>query len=258
MKRVSTPSERLWARRAEWADTTTFAGRRGRDRAPVTLAVTAERIAGGTELRAATADFLDDLRWSGDADDALHRISAEPCHVDAHTDAYLAALAEHVAAAHGRPTPDWTRRPGRFLDHFWWPSRTTGLHARAGRITRGVPPPRHLHRPLDACSHLMNRQDIVAALTTLGARLAAAGVTADLYVVGGAAIALAYDERRSTRDLRGGGPGHLSMARDPARFHVVRRTPGAPVVVAVGRQLRRGLAATADRSVTVLYANTTR
>lgn len=131
MKRVSTPSERLWARRAEWEDTTTFASRRGRDRAPVTLAVTAERIADGTELRAATADFLDDLRWSRDADDALHRISTEPRPVDAHTDAYLAALAEHVATTHGRPTPDWTRRPARFLDHFWWPSRTTGLHARA-------------------------------------------------------------------------------------------------------------------------------
>jgi len=47
----------------------------------------------------------------------------------------------------------------------------------------------------------MDRNEIITALTALGARLDAAGVSADLYVVGGAAIALAYDERRSTRDI---------------------------------------------------------
>ena len=47
----------------------------------------------------------------------------------------------------------------------------------------------------------MDRREITKALTALGARLTEAGITADLYVVGGAAIALAYDERRSTRDI---------------------------------------------------------
>src|SRR5215475_929060 len=47
----------------------------------------------------------------------------------------------------------------------------------------------------------MDRKDIINALEALGAELAARGLTADLYIVGGAAIALAYDERRSTRDI---------------------------------------------------------
>lgn len=47
----------------------------------------------------------------------------------------------------------------------------------------------------------MNRDEIVTALTALGKRLVARGVTADMYVVGGAAIALAYAARRSTRDI---------------------------------------------------------
>ena len=47
----------------------------------------------------------------------------------------------------------------------------------------------------------MDRAEIVAALTALGSALDAMGVTADLYVVGGAAIALAYDERRARRDI---------------------------------------------------------
>jgi transketolase len=48
------------------------------------------------------------------------------------------------------------------------------------------------------------------------------------------------------------------FAHQPGRFHTVRRHPGTPVVVAVGPQLDGVLAATADRPVTVLYANTIR
>lgn len=47
----------------------------------------------------------------------------------------------------------------------------------------------------------MDREEIVAALAELGRTLAGRGVTGELYVVGGAAMALAYDERRSTRDV---------------------------------------------------------
>jgi hypothetical protein len=47
----------------------------------------------------------------------------------------------------------------------------------------------------------MDRQEIVALLRELGGRLAARGLVGELYVVGGAAIALAFDERRSTKDI---------------------------------------------------------
>jgi hypothetical protein len=47
----------------------------------------------------------------------------------------------------------------------------------------------------------MEREEIVAALTELGSVLHGRGVTGDMYVVGGAAIALAFDERRATRDI---------------------------------------------------------
>lgn len=127
---VSTPSERLWARRAEWDDDRV---RRPRPpvREPVALADVAARVAAGVELRAAAADFLDDLRWAQDPTDVASRIDAEPELVDPHTDAYLAALAEHVAWRHHVVAPAWCRGTARFLDHFWWPSRTVGLHARA-------------------------------------------------------------------------------------------------------------------------------
>lgn len=54
-----------------------------------------------------------------------------------------------------------------------------------------MPPPRHE----------LSADEIVDLLTTLGARLQARGVHASLYVVGGAAIALALDTRRVTADV---------------------------------------------------------
>ncbi|MCP9485806.1 MAG: hypothetical protein MSC30_08080 [Gaiellaceae bacterium MAG52_C11] len=47
----------------------------------------------------------------------------------------------------------------------------------------------------------MDRDEITRLLLELGRRLDASGLAAEIYVVGGAAIALAFDERRSTRDI---------------------------------------------------------
>lgn len=47
----------------------------------------------------------------------------------------------------------------------------------------------------------MNRAEIIDALTALAGELERRGISAEMYVVGGAAIALAFDERRATRDI---------------------------------------------------------
>lgn len=47
----------------------------------------------------------------------------------------------------------------------------------------------------------LDRQDIRVLLDDLSAELASRGAKADLFLVGGAAIAVAYDEARWTRDL---------------------------------------------------------
>lgn len=48
---------------------------------------------------------------------------------------------------------------------------------------------------------LLDRTAIQDAFRRLGDRLVRRGVVADIYVIGGAAMALAYDGRRSTRDI---------------------------------------------------------
>jgi hypothetical protein len=96
-----------------------------------TLATAADRVAAGVPLRDAVADFLVDLRGARDPADVDARIVGEPSGVDPHADAYFAALAEHVASAHGLRRSGWATAKSRFLDHFWWPSRTKALRARA-------------------------------------------------------------------------------------------------------------------------------
>lgn len=49
----------------------------------------------------------------------------------------------------------------------------------------------------------MNRDDRLAALAAVGQQLLHRGLQGDLYVVGGAAMALAYDRERTTRDVDG-------------------------------------------------------
>lgn len=47
----------------------------------------------------------------------------------------------------------------------------------------------------------MHREEILRALEELAARLHERGIQGEMYVVGGAAVALAYDARRATRDV---------------------------------------------------------
>lgn len=47
----------------------------------------------------------------------------------------------------------------------------------------------------------MDRAEIVDALTALAGELDRRGISGEMYIVGGPAIALAFDERRATRDI---------------------------------------------------------
>src|SRR5580692_8652068 len=76
--------------------------------------------------------------------------------------------------------------------------------ASAGRAAVLVPPPRCLHHQRGARPRMssgLGRDDIRALLDDLSAELAMRGARAELFLVGGAALAVAYDAARSTRDL---------------------------------------------------------
>jgi len=119
-----------------------------------TLAGVAARVRAGEEFSHAVREFLDEFSLRGDDGSRLAAIAGRPALTgDARHDAYLGALAEHLAVAHGLARPAWSIEPGRFLDRFWFVSDVPGFRAisiaqaPAAFRRRGVfVPERSLHR----------------------------------------------------------------------------------------------------------------
>ena len=86
------------------------------------LALVGERILAGEELRFAVREFLDELALLPRPELRERAIAERPPDTgDQQADAYLGALAEHLAAVHVLPRPGWAVEPGRFLATFWFP-----------------------------------------------------------------------------------------------------------------------------------------
>lgn len=97
-----------------------------------TLALVSERIHAGEDLRFAVAEFLDEFSLLPREDQRARAIHTRPeATGDARADAYLGALAEHLAAVHGIERPAWSVEPVRFLDRFWFVSEVPGFRALA-------------------------------------------------------------------------------------------------------------------------------
>lgn len=96
------------------------------------LALVADRVLEGEDLRFAVREFLDEFQLLPRVDLCVRAMEAEPRGTgDARADAYLGALAEHLAAVHDLKRPTWATDSGRFLDNFWFVSETAGFRALA-------------------------------------------------------------------------------------------------------------------------------
>jgi len=118
------------------------------------LASVADRVRDGEDFRYAVREFLDEFALRGDARSWAEAIEAQPPLTgDVRYDAYLGALAEHLATLHGLTRPAWSVEPERFLERFWFVSEVPGFRAMAVAQApaafrrRGVfIPERSLHR----------------------------------------------------------------------------------------------------------------
>jgi hypothetical protein len=125
-----------------------------RERLSETLAGVAGRARAGEDFRHAAREFLDEFALRGDDRSRAEAIEQRPEPTgDPRHDAYLGALAEHLAAVHGLSRPGWSVEPARFLDRFWFVSEVPGFRAvaiaqaPAAFRRRGVfIPERSLHR----------------------------------------------------------------------------------------------------------------
>lgn len=96
------------------------------------LEVVAERAREGEDFRVGVREFLDEFALLPRTDLQARAISARPCLTgNRRHDAYLGALAEHLAAVRGLDRPAWAVEPERFLDRFWFPSDVPGFRALA-------------------------------------------------------------------------------------------------------------------------------
>jgi hypothetical protein len=126
----------------------------GAGRLTQTLAGAARRASGGEDFRHVVREFLDEFALRGDDRSRAEAIAERPSPSgERRHDAYLGALAEHLAAVHGLSRPGWSVEPGRFLDRFWFVSEVPGFRAvaiaqaPAAFRRRGVfIPERSLHR----------------------------------------------------------------------------------------------------------------
>jgi hypothetical protein len=97
-----------------------------------TLALVSERVRAGEELLFAVREFLDEFNVLPRDDLKARAISEPPAPAgDARADAYLGAVAEHLAIAHGIERPVWALDADRFLERFWFVSDVPGFRALA-------------------------------------------------------------------------------------------------------------------------------
>lgn len=123
-------------------------------RLTATLAGVARRTREGEDFRYAVREFIDEFGLRPDDRSRAEAIADSPAPTsDPRYDAYLGALAEHLALVHDLERPGWCIEPGRFLGRFWFVSEVPGFRAvsiaqaPAAFRRRGVfIPERSLHR----------------------------------------------------------------------------------------------------------------
>jgi hypothetical protein len=98
-----------------------------------TLATVAERVRGGEDLRFAVRELLDEFALRGSDELRATALAEEPVRVDPRVDAYLGALAEHLAHTCRLPVPRWALCESRTLDRMWFPGVAPGFRATALR-----------------------------------------------------------------------------------------------------------------------------
>jgi hypothetical protein len=97
-----------------------------------TAAGVARRAVAGEAFLPAVRELLDEFSLlQTDTQRARALAERPPPTGDPRHDAFLGALAEHLAATAGVDRPAWACEPDRFLDRFWFVSTVKGFRAAA-------------------------------------------------------------------------------------------------------------------------------
>lgn len=100
------------------------------ERLTQTLAGVARRALAGEDFHRAVREFLDEFALRADERSRAAAIVEKPRSTgEPRHDAYLGALAEHLAVIHGLGRPAWSVDADRFLPRFWFVSEVPGFRA---------------------------------------------------------------------------------------------------------------------------------
>ena len=92
----------------------------------------AERVAAGEPFLPAVRELLDEFGLLNTDVQRQRALAERPRPTgDRRHDAFLGALAEHLAGLAGITRPSWTSDPDRFLEHLWFVSDVRGFRALA-------------------------------------------------------------------------------------------------------------------------------
>ena len=98
------------------------------DKRPASLCDVAARALQGEAFDPLLTEFLDEF-YLGTAEARAQSISRVPDRLSAVKDAYLAAVAEHLALRFKLPVPDWVHGPERFLERPFFAGGLESLKA---------------------------------------------------------------------------------------------------------------------------------
>ncbi|MGI8945178.1 MAG: hypothetical protein ACR2GL_02915 [Thermoleophilaceae bacterium] len=95
-----------------------------------TLAGVSRRHLAGEDFRVASRELLDEVKLLPRAELRSRALAERPPPTgEARLDAYLGALAEHLAQRWGIARPGWAVEPDRFLETMWFLSEVRGFRA---------------------------------------------------------------------------------------------------------------------------------
>lgn len=100
------------------------------NRRPRSLVEAAQSGRAAGDIDASLREFLDEFYCEASVDKRAMMLAAEPpLTTSDRENAYLAAMAEHLALRHGLPIPAWVNAETRFLKRPFFPSGLESLKA---------------------------------------------------------------------------------------------------------------------------------
>lgn len=165
------------------------------------------------------------LRWADTpTEERFGLVAEEPASLGERWDAFVAGYAQELCCRYQITPPGWVFQPEKYLDHFWFPTLEVQSDYTLLRIVTTPAPWLQEHgvllwdRELATAQELIEgkgftvhwtdgnmesftRPAIIEAFEDIARRIRYRHVEAVVYLVGGAAAAMAYDATRTTMDV---------------------------------------------------------